>query len=72
MKFDKEEYLNLLKQEAQKRIELMLHIMKSRGIDDYDPAAVVSQQRKEREEKESQIRKSSEQSLGEIKKDQGH
>ena len=46
--------------------------MKSRGIDDYDPAAVVSQQRKEREEKESQIRKSSEQSLGEIKKDQGH
>ena len=68
MKFDKEEYLKLLKQEAQKRIELMLQIMKSRGINDYDPAAVISQQRKEREEKESQIRKSCEQLPGEPKK----
>jgi len=60
MKYDKEEYLKLLKQEAQKRIELMLQIMKSRGVNDYDPAAVISQQRKASEEVESQIRKSCE------------
>jgi hypothetical protein len=60
MKYDKEEYLKLLKQEAQKSIELMLQIMKSRGVNDYDPTAVISQQRKESEEVESQIRKSCE------------
>ena len=68
MKYDREEYLKILKQEAQNRIELMLHIMKSRGINDYDPAAVIIQQRKEREEAKNQIKKSIEQSLGEPKK----
>jgi hypothetical protein len=72
MKYDKEEYLKLLKQEAQKRIELMLQIMKSRGINDYDPAGVISQQRKQREEVESQIRKSCEQLLEETKKGERH
>jgi hypothetical protein len=72
MKYDNEEYLNILKQEAQKRIELMLQIMKSRGINDYDPAAVIIQQQKEREEAINQIKKSFEQSLGEIEKHQGH
>jgi hypothetical protein len=40
-KYDKEEYLKILKEEAQNRIELMLKIMKSRRINDYDPAAVT-------------------------------
>ena len=71
-KYDKEEYLKILKQEAQKRIELILKIMKSRGINDYDPAAVTIQQQKERQQAKNQRKKSSEQSLGEIKKDQGH
>jgi len=50
----------------------MLQIMKSRGINDYDPAAVIIQQQKEREKVKNQIKKSFEQSLGEIKKHQGH
>ncbi len=67
------EYLKILKQEAQKRIELMLQIMKSRGINDYDPATVISQQHKEREEaKRIEIIKSHKQLLEEIKKRQGH
>jgi hypothetical protein len=44
MIYNKEEYLKTLKQEAKKRIELMLQVMKSREINDYDPAAVISQQ----------------------------
>jgi hypothetical protein len=56
MKYDDEEYLKILKQEAQKRIELMLQIMKSRGINDYDPAPAIIQQRKERENTRNQIR----------------
>jgi hypothetical protein len=72
MKYDREEYLKLVKQEAQNRIELMLHIMKSRGISDYDPAAVIIQQRKEREEAKNQIKKSHKQLVEEIKKRQGH
>ena len=40
-KYDKEEYSKTLKREAKKHIELMLQIMKSRGINDYDPAAVT-------------------------------
>jgi hypothetical protein len=71
-KYDREEYLKVLKQEAQWRIELMLQIMKSRGINDYDPAAVISQQHKEREEAKNQINKSHKQLLEEIKKRQGH
>jgi hypothetical protein len=50
----------------------MLHIMKSRGINDYDPAAVIIQQRKEREEAKNQIKKSHKQLVEEIKKRQGH
>jgi hypothetical protein len=50
----------------------MLQIMKSRGINDYDPAAVISQQHKEREEAKNQINKSHKQLLEEIKKRQGH
>jgi hypothetical protein len=57
-KYDKEEYLKILKQEAQKRIELILKIMKSSGFNDYDLAAVTIQQRKEREEAKNQINKS--------------
>ena len=72
MKYDKEEYLKILKQEAQNRIELMQQIMKSRGINDYDPATVTIQEQKEREEAKNQRKKSSGHSLGEIKKDQGH
>ncbi|HEY6668515.1 MAG TPA: hypothetical protein VI033_05110 [Candidatus Nitrosopolaris sp.] len=45
-KYDNEEYLKILKQEAQKRIELMLQRMKSRGINDCDLAAVIIQQHK--------------------------
>ena len=48
-KYDNEEYLKILKQEAQKRIELMLQIMRSRGINDCDLAAVIIEQHKERE-----------------------
>ena len=72
MKYDREEYLKILKQEAQKRIELMLQIMKSRGINDYDPAAVIIQQQKKREEAINQTNKSHKQLLEEIKKRQGH
>jgi hypothetical protein len=57
---------------AQNRIELMLRIMKSRVINDYDPAAVIIQQRKEREEAKNQTIKSHKQLLEEIKKRQGH
>ena len=71
-KYDKEEYLKALKREAKKRIELMLQIMKSRGINDFDPAAVIIQQHKEREEAMNQINKSHKQLLEEIKKRQGH
>ena len=71
-KYDNEEYLKILKQEAQKRIELMLQIMKSRGINDCDLAAVIIQQHKEREEAKNQINKSHKQLLEEIKKRQGH
>jgi tRNA uridine 5-carbamoylmethylation protein Kti12 len=36
------EYVKLLKQEAQRRIELMTQIIKSRGVD-YDPAPILKQ-----------------------------
>ena len=71
-KYDREEYLKILKQEAQKRIEIMLKIMKSRGFNDYNPAAIISQQNKEREEAINQTIKSNKQLLEEIKKRQGH
>ena len=71
-KYDREEYLKILKQEAQKRIEIMLKIMKSRGFNDYNPAAIISQQNKEREEAKNQTIKSHKQLLEEIKKRQGH
>ena len=71
MKYDREEYLKILKQEAQKRIELILKIMKSRGFNDYNPAAIISQQNKEREEAINQTIKSNKQLLEEIKKRQG-
>jgi hypothetical protein len=70
-KYDNEEYLKILKQEAQNRIELMLQIMRSRGINDFDPAAVIIQQQKKREGVENQIKKSYEQLVEEIKKVQG-
>ncbi len=72
MKYDKEGYLEALKREAQKRIELMVQIMKSRGSNDFDPAAVIIQQHKEREGAMNQINKSHKQLLEEIKKRQGH
>ena len=50
----------------------MLQIMKSRGINDYDLAAVIIQQHKEREEAKNQTNKSHKQLLEEIKKRQGH
>jgi len=50
----------------------MLQIMKSRGINDYDPAAVIIQQQKKREEAMNQTNKSHKQLLEEIKKRQGH
>ena len=71
-KYDKEEYSKTLKREAKNRIELMLQIMKSRGINDYDPAAVIIQQQKKREEAINQTNKSHKQLLEEIKKRQGH
>ena len=50
------EYKKLLEQEAQKRIEIMVKIMKSRGVD-YDPAPIIKRQREEslREEHEKKI-----------------
>ena len=49
----------------------MLQIMKSRGINDCDPAAVIIQ-RKKREEANNETIKSHRQLLEEIKKRQGH
>jgi hypothetical protein len=36
------EYLKLLKQEAQKRMQLMIDIMKSRNVE-YDPEPIIKQ-----------------------------
>ena len=50
------EYKKLLEQEAQKRIEIMVKIMKSRGIE-YDPAPIIKRQREEylRKERDKKI-----------------
>jgi hypothetical protein len=50
----------------------MLQIMKSRGVNDCDLAAIIIQQHKEREEAKNQTIKSHKQLLEEIKKPQGH
>jgi hypothetical protein len=55
------EYEKLLRQEAQKRIEIMTQIMKSRGIS-YDLSAAIEQTRqkceREREEENAKPKKS--------------
>jgi hypothetical protein len=50
------EYLKLLKQEAQKRIETMIEIIKSRGITDYDLDAGIElgKQNRKREHQQRQ------------------
>jgi hypothetical protein len=47
------EYDKLVREEAQKRIELMIGVLKSRGID-YNPTPIIEKQRKERQERKRQ------------------
>jgi hypothetical protein len=46
----------------------LLQIMKSRGINDHDLAAVIIHQQKKRKESKNQTKRSFEQSLEKIKK----
>jgi len=56
------EYEKLLREEAQNRIQIMLEIMKSRGID-YDPTPILEKQQKEYEEQQRQATRKREERL---------